>query len=405
MQRRAAASARLACRAFIVLDMPVMEPLSPQLEAQDSPALAPAGLALRPLAFSVAVFLIVHGISLGVWRLFADPAQAVWKYAPQPFGMYLFWGILVLVFIGFNFGMAGFSALKQPVRGCAATVVTLALSFAVPAALVHGYGALDPAFSAINGAGYGAAGLIVLIGFYGFGILATGMAGWPWSDSGLSPAASGLAQIAAGCCLTGLGYFLLIYPSVSAATAPHAILLPLPVAIGWFYSVIVAWLTTFLIFDNWPWDRLARKSHMALAALAGNFLLGTALYAVHLALLRWILIPPGAVEKIGAMLPSWPAQLGVWIAFWLIFWANVAGNWPTRFGAGTNRAIRAASCWGLGLISFFAYTRWFAGAVLHEAEIVPGFGGDPLTWVDLLNYVMLVYAVYFEFYGLSKKNG
>lgn len=405
MQRRAAASARLACRAFIVLDMPVMEPLSPDIEAQDTPALAPAGLALRPLAFSVAVFLIVHGISLGVWRLFADPAQAAWKYTPQPFGMYLFWGILVLVFIGFNFGMAGFSALKQPVRGCAATVVTLALSFAVPAALVHGYGALDPAFSATNGAGYGAAGLIVLIGFYGFGVLATGMAGWPWSDSGLSPAASGLAQIAAGCCLTGLGYFLLIYPSVSATTAPHAILLPLPVAIGWFYSVIVAWLTTFLIFDNWPWNRLTRKSHMALAALAGNFLLGTALYAVHLALLRWVLIPPGAVEKIGSMLPSWPAQLGVWIAFWLIFWANVAGNWPTRFGAGTNRAVRAASCWGLGLISFFAYTRWFAGAVLHEAQIVPGFGGDPLTWVDLLNYVMLIYAVYFEFYGLSKKNG
>lgn len=327
--------ARLACRAFIVLDMPVMEPLSPNIEAQDTPALAPAGFALRPLAFSVAVFLIVHGVSLGVWRLFADPRQAVWQYAPQPFGMYLFWGILVLVFIGFNFGMAG----------------------------------------------------------------------WPWSGSGLSPAASGLAQLAAGACLTGLGYFLLIYPGISTATTPHAILLPLPVAIGWFYSVIVAWLATFLIFDNWPWSRLSRKSHMALAALGGNILLGTALYAVHLALLRWVLIPPGAVEKIGAMLPSWPAQLGVWIAFWLIFWANVAGNWPNRFGAGTNRAIRAASCWGLGLISFLAYTRWFAGAVLHEAEIVPGFGGDPLTWVDLLNYVMLIYAVYFEFYGLSKKTG
>lgn len=380
-----------------------MESISSNLDVQEELSFTPAGFVLRPFAFSVVVFLIVHSISLGVWRLFVDSRLAVWKYSPQPFGMYLFWGILVLVFIGFNFGMAGFSALKQPVRGCVATGLTLALGFLVPAVLVYGYGALDPAFSAVGGTGYGAVGLIVLIGFYGFGILATGMAGWPWSDSGLSPVTSGLAQLASGCCLTGLGYFLLIYPNISAASAPHAILLPLPVAIGWFYSVIVAWLTTFLIFDNWPWKMLGKKSHMALAALVGNFLLGTALYAGHLVLLRWVLIPSDAIVKIGAMLPSWPAQLGVWIAFWLIFWANVAGNWPNRFGAGTNRVIRAALCWSLGLISFVVYTRWFAAAVLHEAEIVPGFGGDPLTWVDLLNYVMLIYAVYFEFYGLSKK--
>jgi AAT family amino acid transporter len=148
---------------------------------------------------------------------------------------------------------------------------------------------------------------------------------------------------------------------------------------------------------------LKRKSHTALAALVGNFLLGTALYAGHLALLKWVLIPSSAVEKLGTTLPIWPAQLGVWIAFWLIFWVNVAGNWPNRFGISTNRVIRASICWGLGLISFEVYTRWFAVSVLHEAEIVPGFGGDPLTWVDLLNYVMLIYAVYFEFYGLSKK--
>lgn len=264
----------------------------------------------------------------------------------------------------------------------------------------YGYGTLDPVFSAA-GTGYDAAGLIVLIGFYGFGILATGMAGGPWSGSDLSPAVNGLAQLASGCCLTALGYFLLIYPNLSTA-APHAILLPLPVAIGWFYSVILAWLATFLILDNWPWNMLGRKSHVALAALIGNFLLGTAIYVVHLALLRWILIPSDAIAKIGAALPLWPAQLGVWIVFWLIFWPNVAGNWPNRFGPGTNRVIRAVLCWSLGLISFAVYTRWFASAVLHEAEIVPGFGGDPLTWVDLLNYVMLIYAVYFEFYGISK---
>ncbi|WP_250522940.1 MULTISPECIES: hypothetical protein [unclassified Caballeronia] len=380
-----------------------MEPIISDIAAQKKLSLAPSGLVLRPFMFSIAVFLVVHAISLGIWRLFVDAKVAVWKYSPQPFGMYLFWGILVLVFIGFNFGMAGFSTLKQPVRGCIATVVTVGLAFLLPGVLVYGYGTLDPAFSSVGGVGYGAAGLIVLIGFYGFGILPTGMSGWPWSDSGLKPVVDSVAQLASGCCLTGLGYFLLIYPNLTTASGPHAPLLALPVAIGWFYSVIVAWLTTFLIFDNWPWSMLKRKSHAALAALVGNFVLGTALYAGHLALLRWVLIPSSAVEKLGITLPIWPAQLGVWIAFWLIFWANVTGNWSNRFGNSTNRVIRASICWGLGLISFEIYTRWFAVSVLHEAEIIPGFGGDPLTWVDLLNYVMLIYVVYFEFYGLSKR--
>lgn len=372
--------------------------------APAAPPAVPAAIALGPLAFSLAVFLIVHALSLLVWRLFADPQQAVWGHYPQPFGMYLFWGILVLVFIGFNFGMAGFGALRQPWRGLLATGLTLALGFAIPAALVHGYGLLDPTFSAAGSAGFGAAGLVVLIGFYGFGVLATGMGGWPWTDQGLAPALSGWAQLACGGCLTALGYGLLVYPGVSATTLPHASLLPLPVTIGWFYSVIVAWLTTFLIFDNWPWSLLRRRAYVALAALLGNFVLGTLLYWAHLALLEGLLIPAEAVAKLGDGLALWPAQLGVWIVFWLIFWSNVADNWPQRFGVTTNRLVRAACCWGLGVLSFVVYTRWFARVVLHEAELAPGFGGDPLTWVDLLNFVMLIYAVYFQFYGLGRRS-
>jgi AAT family amino acid transporter len=47
--------------------------------------------------------------------------------------------------------------------------------------------------------------------------------------------------------------------------------------------------------------------------------------------------------------------------------------------------------------------RWFAMDVLHEAAIVPGFGGDPLTWVDLLNLILLIFVVYFGSYGIRKK--
>lgn len=86
------------------------------------------------------------------------------------------------------------------------------------------------------------------------------MGGWPWTDHGLAPTHSGLAQLACGGCITALGYLLLVYPGVSGAPQPHAVLLPLPVTIGWFYSVIVAWLATFLIFDNWLWNLLRSSS-------------------------------------------------------------------------------------------------------------------------------------------------
>ncbi|MBI5249841.1 MAG: hypothetical protein HY912_10125 [Desulfomonile tiedjei] len=47
--------------------------------------------------------------------------------------------------------------------------------------------------------------------------------------------------------------------------------------------------------------------------------------------------------------------------------------------------------------------RWCGVAVLHEPEIVPAFGVDPLAWVDLVNLVLLTYIVYFAFYPLARK--
>ena len=68
-----------------------------------------------------------------------------------------------------------------------------------------------------------------------------------------------------------------------------------------------------------------------------------------------------------------------------------------------NRILRFLITWGLGLASFVIYMNWFAVKVLHEAEIIPGFGSDPLCWVDLLNYIMLIFMVYFGAYGLLKR--
>lgn len=363
----------------------------------------PFSLQLSTLMFSCVTFLIIQGGSFLIWRLFVDPKLGVWKFYPQPFGAYLFWGILVIVFIGFNCGMSGFSKLGQPACGVVSTTVTLILSVALPGLLIFGYGKMDPAFSAAGNVGHGAAGLIVLIGFYGFGILATGMDGWPWKDAGLNQPMSGIAQIFTGFFLTLIGYMVLIYPNVASWAAPGKAVMALPTAIGWFYAVILSWLTTFLILDNWPWNSFGSRIKVAFAAFFGNFLLGTLIYFVFLELLKGFLIPPEAVAKIGAGINLWPAQLGVCIAFWLIFWANVVGNLPTSLNPGMNRVIRFLATWGLGILSFVVYMRWFAVQVLHEAEIVPGFGGDPLTWVDLLNLVMLIFVVYFGFYPLEKK--
>jgi amino acid transporter, AAT family len=363
----------------------------------------PFGLQLGAIGFAIASFIIIYGISFLVWKLFADPQSGIWKFYPQPFGVYLFWAILVIVFIGFNLGMHGFSKLSQPMGGIAVTAVTLALGFALPMLLIFGYGRLDPAFSPTQHAGHGAAGLIVLIGFYGFGVVANSMDGWPWTDAGMAQPMVGYAQIITGFFLTAIGYMVLIYPCLASWTAADRVLMGLPTAIGWFYSVITAWLTTALIWDLWPYTTFKTRAGRALAAFFGNFVMGTVVYFVLLALLKYVLIPADALEKIGAGINLWPAQLGVWIVNMLLFWALCCGNAPTSLSPAMNRVVRFIITWALGIGAFVIYMKWFAIDVLNEAAIVPGFGGDPLTWVDLLNLVLLIYVVYFGFYGLVKK--
>jgi len=177
----------------------------------------------------------------------------------------------------------------------------------------------------------------------------------------------------------------------------------LPTAIGWFYSVITVWLTTALVLDLWPYSTFKTRAGRALAAFFGNFVFGTLLYFILLALLKNVLIPADALEKIGPAINLWPAQLGVWIVFMLLSWALYCGNAPNSLGPAMNRVVRFIITWTLGIGAFVVYMKWFAVGVLNEAPIVPGFGGDPLTWVDLLNLILLIYVVYFGCYGLTQK--
>jgi AAT family amino acid transporter len=363
----------------------------------------PFGFKLGAVGFAIASFIVINVISFVVWRLFADPQAGIWKYYPQPFGGYLFWAILVLVFIGFNLEMHGFSKLSQPMGGIVATTVTVALGFAIPMLLIYGYGQLDPAFSPTKYAGHGAAGLIVLIGFYGFGVVANSMDGWPWTDAGMKQPMVGIAQMITGFFLTVVGFVVLIYPCLASWTGPDRVVMALPTAIGWFYSVITVWLTTALVLDLWPYSTFKTRAGRALAAFFGNFVFGTLLYFILLALLKNVLIPADALEKIGPAINLWPAQLGVWIVFMLLSWALYCGNAPNSLGPAMNRVVRFIITWTLGIGAFVVYMKWFAVGVLNEAAIVPGFGGDPLTWVDLLNLILLIYVVYFGCYGLTQK--
>lgn len=362
----------------------------------------PFGLRLGPTMFSLMSLVIISVGSYLIWVLFADPSVAVWKLYPQPFGVMLFWSILFVVFFGFLGQLWGLGHLPQPVGGLLWIALTTVLALIVSGVLLYGYGAIDPAFDISKG-GYTATAMIVLIGFYTWGILGTSMGHWPWVDLGLKQPWLGIAGFFVGFALTFFGYVILIYPSLASWTSPDRTILPLTTVIGWFYSVIVSWLTTFLILDNWPWTAFGSRAKTAIAALVGNFVIGTGIYFIFLALIKGFLVPEEAQTSLGAAINIWPAHLGVCMSFWLIFWANVAGNPPTGLSPVINRAIRLVITYGLAIATFVAYTRWFAIDVLHEAKISPSFGGDPLTWMDLMIYVMLIYVIYLGSYGLTKK--
>lgn len=358
------------------------------------------GLSLSPVAYAIAHLAIIFLVSFIVWNLFADSQQGVWKLYPQPFGAVLFWFIMEVVFLVFMFEFWPFSHLKQPLLGLVTFLVTVVLVILTVAILILGFGAYEPAFNP-SGAGWTATGMIVLIGFYCFGILPTSMGHWPWVDLGLKQPMVGIIEFFVGFFLTFIGYTVLVYPSLASWSASGKVILPLVTAVGWFYCVIVSWLTIANALGGWPWNQMGSRGKTALAALFGNFVIGTGIYFVFLALLKGFLIPVEAQKTIGATITMWPAQLGVCIVFWILTWSIIFDNQPIDTIG--RKVTRIVITYGLGLVTFYVYTRWFAVNVLHEAEIIKGFGGDALTWVDLMVLVMLIYAVYFGSYGLIKK--
>lgn len=361
-----------------------------------------SGPELGVLLYGISIITIVLVISLAVWYLIGDPKVSIFKLYPQPFGAVMFWAILCVVFLGFNGEMWPFNDIRQPQAGILALIFTAVIDLIVIVFLNYVYGAMDPTFSPkAGGTGWVATGMIVLFGFYAYGVHTNSMDHWPWKDLGLKQPAVGIIEVFLGSLITLVLYLLLMYPNLAAWTTSGKALMSLPTAVGWFYSVIVCWLTTALLWENWPWSKFGSRASVAICSFIGNFLGGTAIYFIFMYLLKGYFIPHEAQKLLAGAITLWPAHLGVIIVAWILVWCLVFQNYPKSYGLIATLFLRTAIVYNLGFITFIVYTRWFGPLVLHEPAISANFGGDPLNYMDLFNLVLLIYVVYFGTWPLA----
>lgn len=374
----------------------------PTLSVDD---LSPAPTSHHPqprwVLFGLANLVVVVAVSVASWYLLADPELSPWNFYPLPFNAALFWAILFVVFIGFNAEFAGFNRLRQPWRGLAIAVSTVAFAVAMTWLLAQGLGHIDPDFAVgrEGGLGYFTGALFVLFGFGTFVMAVLNWQHWPWPQLGLRQPAIGLAEIAAVAGPTMILYFVIGLPSVSLSSTDP--LMSVDTVLGWFYAIIVSVILTGQTLENWPWRLAGTPVRVALAATVGNVVLGTALYFAAMPLIRFLL---GSLtsDALGDVLHQYPAQLGVCWAFWMIFWANAFGNRPTSFGTAANLVIRTVITLTLAIGTFVLYYRFAAEHILHEPAAAPGISGNALGFVDWLVLWTLLYVVGFSSLGLGR---
>lgn len=177
------------------------------------------------LGLANAVIVIV--LSLVSWWLLADPKWSPVHFYPMPSNAALFWGILFIVFVGFNCEFHGLDKIAQPARGLILIVLTVGFSVFVTWALGFGLGHLLPDFDAhrAGGTGYFTGALFVLFGFFVYVMVVINYAHWPWTALGLRQPLSGLCEIAFAFVLTLFLYLVFGLPSLSAGTPPsHALM-------------------------------------------------------------------------------------------------------------------------------------------------------------------------------------
>jgi AAT family amino acid transporter len=344
---------------------------------------------------------VVGALSLSSWYLLVDPKWSPHPTYPFPCNAVLFWAILMVVFLGFNLEFWGFARLAQPLKGLAIIAVVVGLAIGVTALLAFGLGHFDARFSADRkgGTGYFAGALFVLFGFFTWVTVVVNWAHWPWAEMGLRQPRIGFFEIAVVLVPTLLVYAVLGLPTM--AISPGSTILPLDTLIGWFYSVIVSMLITGVITENWPWRLAGPGWRTAAASLVGNFALGTAIYFAVLGLAK-ALIGSRTVDLLGPGINSFPAQIGVCWAFWMIFWSNACANFPNTASAARNYATRIVITLLLGIGTFLTYYHLIAGPVLHEPVAAGDLYGNALGFIDWAVLWTLFYVVCLESFGLRQ---
>ncbi len=240
----------------------------------------------------------------------------------------------------------------------------------------------------------------MLFAFFFYVLSAVCQGHWPWSRVTRQPW-TGFGQLTVVLVPTLVAYAVFVLPNLAIWAVPGTALLSLPTVIGWFYSLVVATIVTGLLAENRPWSRAGRPAAVAVASLIGNAVLGTALYLVLLPVAK-VLMGQANVAALGDGVPVHAAELGVCWAFWMIAWANIFGNRPTRFTPGVNSAIRVIVTFALACATYPLYYFVLAERVLHEPVAAGSLFGDALGFVDWAILWLLWYVLFLGSYGLPK---
>lgn len=319
----------------------------------------------RWFAFGVVNLLVVTALALCFWYLLVDPEWGLIPTYPEPYTALLFWGLIAIVWLGFNQEFSAFAKFKQPVKGTLILLTAIAISFLMTMTLAHLWGRIDGSFAACRegGVGYFTGALWVLFAFIVYVMSVVNWQHWPSSLTNLRQPWLGVAQIVILALPTTALYLVFGLPSLASWATPTAALLDTNTAIGVFYGIVVAVVLTGLLTDNWPWRLLATPGKTALAATVGNTVLGIALYFALRSFVT-LLIGPENTSALGDTLSIFPAQIGVCWVFWMIFWSNCFSNKPTGHSNLVNALARIAITFVLGALTFYLYYFHFAGPVL-----------------------------------------
>ena len=354
-------------------------------------------------AFGLANVAVVWVLSVLTWWVLIDPAWSPLHAYPQPYTATMFWTIVSVVWIGFNFEWLGPVRLRQPARGLVAMALSVAIGGTITYLLSHVWGRFDPTFAAARegGAGYTTGNLVVLFAFFFYVTVAVNWSHWPFAAGSVGQPHTGLAEWGVLMVPTVTLFSLFVLPNLATWAVPGTAFISVPTAIGWFYSVIVSVVVTGVICENWPWRRAGSPGRTMALSVVGNVVVGTVLYYVLLAIAK-LLMGPANVAALGPAVTLHAAELGVCWVVWMVTWANAFGNPPGDRGLGATFGIRLGVTFVLGLVTYVLYYFFLAGVVLHEPVAGATLHGDALGFVNLLVLWLLWYILFLESFGLPR---